>query len=325
MTTASGHAPGKIILFGEHAVVYGRPALAVPLLDLRATVTATAGEAGQGVVIDASDLSQRFYLRDDPNEPLLVAARLTLGHLGIAENAAPDVTLHIASAIPLASGLGSGAAVSTALARALVEFVGRESLPPEVLSPLIFEVEKLYHGTPSGIDNTVVVYEQPVYFKHNDPNPPRIEVFKTGAPIHLLIADTGVASPTKETVGDVRKGWQAQPAAYELTFDQIGGVVERARQAIEEGDRLALGPLMNQNQILLRKLDVSSPEIERLIEAALDSGAQGAKLSGGGRGGNVIALVDPADRAYVTTALKEAGATNVMATTLRPASASLAE
>jgi len=312
-----GHAPGKIILFGEHAVVYGRPALAIPLNDLQATVTAKPGAAGQGVVIEAGDVGQRFSLRDSPAEPLAVAARLTLEHLGVAE---PDVILHIASAIPIASGLGSGAAVSTALARALAATLG-QTIPPEALSPLIYEAEKGYHGTPSGIDNTVVVYGQPVYFRRNDPHPPVIETFHTGAPVHLLIADTGVASPTKVTVGDVRKGWQAQPTAYELTFDLIGGLVERARQAIEEGDRPTLGPLMNQNQELLRRLEVSSPEVEALVGAALDAGAAGAKLSGGGRGGNVIALTDPANRPYVTSALKEAGATSVLETTLRPASA----
>jgi mevalonate kinase len=315
MGSARGHAPGKIILFGEHAVVYGRPALAVPLGDLRAIATAEPSDFGEGVVIEASDLDRRFAMRAAPDEPLAVTARLTLEHLKVKSE--PDVTLRVTSDIPVASGLGSGAAVSTALARALAAHLGK-SLPPEALSPLIFEVEKLHHGTPSGIDNTVVVYGQPVYFKRNEPAPPLIEMFHAGAPIHLLIADTGIASPTKVTVGDVREGWQAQPAAYELTFDQIGGLVDRTRQAIEEGDTATLGPLMNQNQELLRKLDVSSPEIEVLVAAALDAGGQGVKLSGGGRGGNVIALVDPTSRPYVTTALKDAGATNVLATTLRP-------
>lgn len=312
---AQGHAPGKIILLGEHAVVYGRPALAIPLHDLQATARIEEAKPGQGLVIEAQDLKQRFTLQDSSSdEPLAVAARLTLNHLKVDE---PDATLLVTSNIPVASGLGSGAAVTTALARALAAFF-EQAIPQGELSALVYEVEKIHHGTPSGIDNTVVVSGQPVYFKRRESDLPLIETFHAGAPLHLLIADTGVASPTKIAVGDVRRRWQADPTTYNLVFDQIGRIVERGRQAIEDGAVRPLGPLMNQNQELLRKLGVSSTEIDSLVEAALSSGASGAKLSGGGRGGNVVVLIDPKTRQQVMTALDAAGATRLLEVTLHP-------
>lgn len=312
---AQGHAPGKIILLGEHAVVYGRPALAIPLHDLQATARIEEAKPGQGLVIEAQDLKQRFTLQDSSSdEPLAVAARLTLNHLKVDE---PDATLLVTSNIPVASGLGSGAAVTTALARALAAFF-EQAIPQDELSVLVYEVEKIHHGTPSGIDNTVVVSGQPVYFKRRESDLPLIETFHAGAPLHLLIADTGVASPTKIAVGDVRRRWQADPTTYNLVFDQIGRIVERGRQAIEDGAVHPLGPLMNQNQELLRKLGVSSTEIDSLVEAALSSGASGAKLSGGGRGGNVVVLIDPKTRQQVMTALDAAGATRLLEVTLHP-------
>lgn len=308
------NAPGKIILLGEHAVVYGRPALAIPLPDLQASAHAEPAKAGAGVSIEALDTEQHFSMRDMPQEPLAVAARLTIEHLAIVE---PDVTLHISSQIPIASGLGSGAAVATALVRALAAFAGRVIAPDE-LSPIIFEVEKLFHGTPSGIDNTVVVYGLPVYFKQGSSQQPIVEVFQSGAALHFLVADTGIASSTKTTVSDVRAAWQHEPLAYEALFDDIGNVVERARSAIERGDVNTLGLLMNRNQDLLRRLDVSSTQIETLIAAGLAAGAQGIKLSGGGRGGNVIALVDAHNTTTIGAALLSAGATNVITTALYP-------
>ena len=119
---------------------------------------------------------------------------------------------------------------------------------------------------------------------------------------------------TKLSVGDVRAGWQRDPKSYERLFDQIGVLVGRARPALEMGDMRTLGELATENQELLRALQVSSPEIERLAQAATDAGAFGAKLSGGGRGGNVIAVIDPSTRQRVRDALVAAGARRVIVT-----------
>jgi mevalonate kinase len=115
-------------------------------------------------------------------------------------------------------------------------------------------------------------------------------------------------------VGDVRRGWEIDQARYEAWFDQIGAIVQQARLTIESGADDQLGPLMNQNQALLRELDVSSVELERLIAAAVQAGASGAKLVGGGRGGNMIALVDGDNVESVVAALKDAGAVSVIVT-----------
>ena len=220
-----------------------------------------------------------------------------------------DFAIHIRSTIPVARGLGSGAAVSVAIGRAVAKFMGHD-LPREELSALAFEVEKLHHGTPSGIDNTVIAYEQPVYFVRGQP----VTAFGVARPFRIAIADTGVVAPTKIAVGDVRRAWEAERVRYEALFDQIGAIARAARAAIERGDVEALGPLMNANHKLAREIGVSSPEIEALVDAALRAGAGGAKLSGAGRGGNVIALVSEEDPAKLVRALMDAGARRVIVT-----------
>ena len=303
----SASAPGKIILFGEHAVVYGRPALAVPVTQVQATVTVTAG-ARRRVRIEAPDIGLASDLERLPaDHPLAAAVRAVLSALGVASP--PACTLSIRSTIPVASGLGSGAAVTVATLRALSAFLGRP-LPDERVNALAYEIEKLHHGTPSGIDNTVVTFAHPVYFVKGQP----IAALHVGRPFTLVIADTGVSSPTKVAVGDVRTAWQAEPKRLEGLFDAIAGIVQRARGAIEGGDLPALGPLMDENQALLRRLNVSSAELDRLVEAAHCGGAQGAKLSGAGRGGNMIALVDPQKVEDVRRELLRAGAKPVIVT-----------
>lgn len=300
------YAPGKIILFGEHAVVYGRPAIAVPLFHVQATARVTDAPPGQGVVVDASDLGRRYAVREAPaDDPHAATIRNVLAYLG--RRAAPDITVTLTSTIPVASGLGSGAAVATALVRAMATHLGR-SLSPAEVSALVYETEKLHHGTPSGIDNTVIAYEQPIYFVRGRAP----ERFAAGGHLPLVIADSGVPSPTKDTVGDVRKAWQNDRAQYEALFDEIAAVARLARTAIEERRLADVGQLMVRNHQLLRTLDVSSALLNRLVEAAGRAGAWGAKLSGGGRGGNVIALVAPERAAAVAEALRRAGAVSVL-------------
>jgi mevalonate kinase len=306
MRPVTASAPGKIILFGEHAVVYARPAIAVPVSQVRAEVTIEPLD-DERVEIDAADVARRYELRDAlPDDPLAAIVRLTCARLGVTPR---NFAVRIHSTIPVARGLGSGAAVSVAVARALAQFFARD-LSREEVSALAYEVEKLHHGTPSGIDNTVIAFGQPVYFVRGKP----IQSFRIARPFSIAIADTGVAAPTKIAVGDVRRAWEADRARYELLFDHIGGVVREARRSIERGDIDALGPLMNVNQMMLRDLGVSSPEIEELIEAARGEGARGAKLSGAGRGGNVIALVDVVTQDKVKRAMMGAGARAVIVT-----------
>ncbi len=299
------YAPGKVILFGEHAVVYGRPAIAAPLFHVQATARVMDASPGQGVVVDAPDLGQRCAVHEAPaDDPHAATIRNVLARLGC--HSAPDITVTLSSTIPVASGLGSGAAVATALVRALAAHLGH-SLSPAEVSALVYETEKLHHGTPSGIDNTVIAYEQPIYFVRGRAP----ERFAAGGHLPLVIADSGVPSPTKVTVDDVRKGWHDDCARYEALFDEIAEVARRARTAIEEHRLADVGRLMNRNHQLLCALDVSSALLDRLVEVAGHAGAWGAKLSGGGRGGNVIALAAPAQAAAVAQAMRRAGAVAV--------------
>ncbi len=301
---ARGEAPGKIILFGEHAVVYGRPAIAAPVQQVRARAEIWSANS---CIVDAVDLNRQLAVAQAPAEdPLALIVRLTCERL---QRPLPPWRIRVTSAIPLAAGLGSGAAISTAVVRAMLAGFN-EQLENADVSALVYEVEKIHHGAPSGIDNTVVAYEQPVWFvRGQQPQP-----FAMAHPLHWLIADTGVVSPTRIAVGDVRRAWQQNPTRLEALFDAAGDIARQARTAIETGDATVLGSLMDENQRLLMEMGVSSPELERLIQAARDAGALGAKLSGAGRGGNMIALVQKDDVGRIRQALLAAGAVRVIAT-----------
>ena len=305
MTKSS--APGKIILFGEHAVVYGRPALAVPVTQVHADVEVTDTDSA-GIWIDAPDIDLHAELNTLPSDHPIAAVIHNLFFLSRV-SPFPTINIKITSTIPVASGLGSGAAVTVALTRALSTHINY-TMTDEQVNAFAYEIEKLHHGTPSGIDNTVITYAKPVYFVKGQ----AIETFKVGQPFTIVIGDTGVSAPTKESVGDVRKLWEADKTKWESVFDKVGELVKEARNSIESGKTKELGMLMNQNHTVLQELTVSSPELDKLVSAARTAGALGAKLSGGGRGGNMIALVEPSQAEAVAQSLRDAGAKNTIIT-----------
>jgi mevalonate kinase len=305
MTTSS--ASGKIILFGEHAVVYGRPALAVPVAQVHADVN-VAQSARPGIWIYAPAVGLHAELNTLPSDHPV--ASVVHNFLFLARvSPFPNLQIKIFSTIPVASGLGSGAAVTVALTRALASHF-KYPMSEEQVNAFAYEIEKLHHGTPSGIDNTVITYSRPVYFIKGQ----AIEVLKVGRPFTLVIGNTGIAAPTRESVGDVRRLWQADNVTWDPIFDQVGKIAEQARQFIESGNVDELGELMNENHALLQEMTVSSPELDNLVTAACEAGALGAKLSGGGRGGNMIALVHPETAEPVAKALIEAGAHSTIVT-----------
>jgi len=308
MTTSS--APGKIILFGEHAVVYGRPALAVPVTQVHADVE-VFDSTRPGIWINAPDIDIHAEVNTLPSDH--PTASVIHNFLFISRiSPFPDLDIKITSTIPVASGLGSGAAVTVALTRALSAHLGYP-MPNEEVNAFAYEIEKLHHGTPSGIDNTVVTYAKPVYFVKGQP----IKTFTVGKPFTIVIGDTGISAPTKESVGDVRKLWEADKAKWEMIFDNVGKIADDARSAIESGKWNSLGKLMNQNHTLLQEMTVSSLELDKLISAAKKAGALGAKMSGGGRGGNMIALVEADQAEAVAKSLRDAGAKNTIITHIR--------
>ena len=312
MTTAC--APGKIILLGEHAVVYGRPALAVPVRQVRACAHVLPSETGDPgwVRLEAPDLGFSAWLFEaPPDHPLAAVCRETLEALRPAPF--PPIRLSIDSTIPVASGLGSSAAVSVAVARALNDHFGGPLTTREV-SELAYTGENILHGTPSGIDNTVVAFDQPVFFVRGSPP----EGLRLRSTFHLVIGDTGISAPTAQAVGQVRRRWQADPATQEAIFDSIGEIAAQGRQAMIDGDAARLGACMSDNHRLLTGLGVSSPELDRLVESARAAGALGAKMSGGGMGGNMVALASPETVEAVSQSLRTAGAAGVIHTEVAP-------
>jgi mevalonate kinase len=304
-------APGKIILFGEHAVVYNRPALAVPVTQVHVDVEVSDSPRA-GIWVNAAGIDLHAELNSLPADHPIGSVILKLfsppfsspHFLEEKMGGQRGVEISIESTIPVASGLGSGAAVSAALIRALALHVAYP-LANEQVNDLVYEIEK-----PSGIDNTVITYNKPVYFIKGQP----IETFKVGKPFTIVIGDTGIPAPTKESVADVRSLWLRDKVNFENLFNEIAQIVLIARRSIESGKPDLLGELMDQNHVLLRQLTVSSPELDKLVDAARFAGAHGAKLSGGGRGGNMIALVDQAKAELVASALISAGAKRTIIT-----------
>ena len=338
MTKSS--APGKIILFGEHAVVYGRPALAVPVTQVHADVE-VSDSSRAGIWINAPDVNLHAEVNTLPSDHPIASVIHNLFFLsrtspspreaspkgtgrGVrGEGRFPNLEINISSTIPVASGLGSGAAVTVALVRALSSHLNY-SMTDEDVNAFAYDIEKLHHGTPSGIDNTVVTYAKPVYFVRQFPSPlgrgvggeGKVETFKAGKPFTIVIGDTGIPAPTKESVSDVRKLWEADKEKWESVFDKVGEISFSARRVIEEGWVKMLGQLMDENHALLKEMTVSLPELDQLVEAARKAGAWGAKMSGGGRGGNMIALVEKEKAEDVAFALISAGAKRTLITTI---------
>lgn len=313
MPAFTASAPGKIILAGEHAVVYGQPALAVPVpgIRTRAVVQGKPGRKSGEVAIQAPAVDLDHVLDElDPEHPIRWVVDLVKKELDIPR--LPALNLRINSEIPVGAGLGSSAAVSVAVIRALSAFLGHP-LPDEKVSALAYQAEKVHHGNPSGIDNTVITYQQPVLYQKGSP----VRIIQIPASFTLIIGDTGKTSLTSETVEAVRQAWKEDPERYEALFDQIGALVGTMQRDLENGDLAGVGQQLTANHRLLQELDVSSPELDRLVEASLDAGALGAKLSGGGRGGNMIALVRAGQQDAVVGSLQEAGAAGILVSVVR--------
>ena len=327
---STSSAPGKIILFGEHAVVYGRPALAIPVTQVHADVEILDSDRA-GIWIDAPDINLHAELNTLPSDHPIAsvlhnflflsrtfssptraersASEDEAGRGVTGEGRFPNLEINISSTIPVASGLGSGAAVTVALTRALSSHLNHPMTDEEINS-FAYEIEKLHHGTPSGIDNTVVTYSKPVYFVKGQ----SIEVFKVGNPFTIVIGDTGIPAPTKESGADVRQLWMNSTKRLEVIFDEVADISFSARRVIEEGWIEMLGTLMDENHALLQEMTVSLPELDRLVSAARTAGALGAKLSGGGRGGNMIALVEDNRAQNIADTLIAAGAKRTIIT-----------
>ena len=303
----SAHAPGKFILTGEHAVVYGYPAIAFPLHNLKARASVVSASPGYGTLIAALDLQQHVRLSDlTPQMQILAqAVETTLATAGVQEE--PDWILQIRSQIPVARGLGSGAAVICALVRAVSEAAGCH-LDREAQNRIVYASEAVLHGSPSGIDNLTVIYGLPLYFQKGHAP----QFFQPRLNPLFLLADTGISVPTSTAVTKVARLRHQKPNEVESWLQDIGDISKTMFRALTQACRLELGPLINANQELLRRLGVSSVANEKLIQAALEGGAPAAKVTGAGLGGQVLVLAPEQECASLEEILLAAGATAVL-------------
>jgi hydroxymethylglutaryl-CoA reductase len=225
---------------------------------------------------------------------------VVLDKLGLSNR---SMRIEVFPDVPRSMGLGGSAAMAVAIVRALDKHF-KLGLSDEEVNQLAFESEKVAHGSPSGLDNTLACYGKALVFRAGEP--PLVEPLNIRKPIDAVIGMTGYEGLTAKTVGRVRTAWQKDPKLYERIFDQMDALTLRAIQTIQDHDLPALGELMNVCHGLLNALQVSSPELEQLVNIARENGALGAKLTGGGGGGSIIAICD-GESERVVNAIRSAG------------------
>jgi hydroxymethylglutaryl-CoA reductase len=290
---------GKVILLGEHAVVYGRHAIAAPMpLAIRALVEDC--DDGIHLLIPRWGVEYQLASRPEDRRSFERPAGVVLDKLGLSRR---NMRIEVFPEVPKSMGLGGSAAMAVAIIRALNRHFSL-GLGDEEVNSLAFEAEQVAHGNPSGLDNTIACYGQPLVFRPG--NPPLVELLNIPEPIHAVVGMTGHEGLTARTVGRVRDAWRKDPRLYERIFDQIDTLSLRGVQAIQDRDLQTLGELMNVCHGLLNALQVSSPELEQLVNIARENGALGAKLTGGGGGGSIIAVCD-GDSSAVVNAIRAAG------------------
>ena len=280
---------GKVILLGEHSVVYGRHAIAVPApLNIRVKVE----EADNGVLLMIPSWGVEYRLDKKPEErqsfekpAALILEKMNLSHTGMK--------IEVFSDIPRGMGLGGSAVIAVSIIKALNNHFGM-NLTDQEINKMAYESEKIAHGNPSGIDNTIATYGHPIIYRKGETA--LKESLQIKKPFDLVLAFSKSEGLTAKTVAHVRSQWKENQEMYEGVFDDIDAIVLKGIQAIQNNDIKQLGELMNFNQGLLNTLQVSTPELERMVHIARDAGSFGSKLTGGGGGGAIIAISDkPSD------------------------------
>ena len=300
-----GHAAGKVILLGEHAVVYGSHALALPVREaMRARVRVAGKGEGLRLKIPAWHTDVVLDIREPEARGFAATASLILDALDIGER---NLEINVSSRLPRAMGLGSSASLAVAVIRALNASF-ELGLDDQAVNALAFRCETLAHGTPSGVDNTLATYAQPLLFRNRGELDLRPVRLRETPPLVVAWGDEQGLTATQ--VAGVRERRLRTPRVYDALFEQIDELTLAGAEALEEANYRAVGDVMNLCQGLLNGIGVSTPTLERMIHIAREAGATGAKLTGGGGGGSIVALC-PENAAGVTRALESFGFTTL--------------
>jgi mevalonate kinase len=283
---AVGEAHSKLILVGEHAVVYGKPAIAIPFpLKVRALA-----QKAEGLISFESDI----YTGSIDNLPIKLQGISACINETLHYLKQPLMDLHILidSAIPIGRGLGSSAAIAVAIVRSLFNFYGEE-LVQDILFALVHIAEAYAHGKPSGIDMNAVSSQCPIWFQKGKE---KINLINKGN-LYVVVADTGRIGDTRRAVENVRAKYDIEPKKVQRSLDEIEKIAAETKEALAAGDMYRLGALLNRNQMELAALGVSDEGLSKLIQTARNEGALGTKLTGGGLGGCLIALAESMEHA----------------------------
>lgn len=296
-----GSGYGKVILFNEHFVVYKVPSI-VSAIDKKTTAIVERSN-GPGWTLEDNRPATPSY-KEEKLEQQRESINLILKAAGIDPTKTP-IKIIFGGNLIAASGIGASAASCTALAKALSDEFSL-GLSDEQINELAYEGEKGYHGSPSGIDNTAATYGGLIWFVRGEPNV--MERIKIKRPVEVVMADTGIVANTKAAVAGVRERREKYPEKYGKIFNEAKELAFMARKALEDYDLGAVGKLMDENHRQLQAIGVSCKELDFLVELARANGAYGAKMTGGGLGGNIVALTPGRDmQDQVARAIKKEG------------------
>ena len=275
---------GKVILFNEHFVVYGIPAIA-SAIGVKTTATVERS-AGSGVELkDARPESPGYKTEKLGQQKESLDILLKFMNIDTQHN---HYNITLEGDLLAASGVGASAASCAAIARAFSQEL-HLNFSDERVNEVAYEGEKGYHGTPSGIDNTAATYGGLIWYRR-DGSAQLMERMRLRKPVEIVMGNTGKVADTKIVVAGVRERKEREPEKYERLFQNADQLVRNARKQLEDFNLEKVGAYMNENHRLLQEIGVSSPELDALVKLARDTGAVGAKLTGTGRGGYMVAL-----------------------------------